>query len=506
MEGRLESKSVEMIFEEVADSVVSIRVGIKQGEFIGQGQGSGFVFSKEGYIVTNNHVVEDFDAELGIEVVFTDGTIVRGDFVAADPDSDLAALKVILPEGIKPLTLSDSSKIKVGEPVIAVGNPFGLGSSLTTGIVSQTHRTLATDSGYLIPSVIQFDAAVNPGNSGGPLLNQEGYVIGVTTAGILKSVGEGISFAIPSNTVKKVVQSLIDNGEYIHPWTGIRGTELTLRVAEAMNLTTTKGVLIVDIVEKSPAEAAGLRGGNQTITIFGQFVTIGGDVIVQIDDVTIRTFEDLVAYVDENKSPGDIINIIILRENAELTMPLTVGELPQADQYPYYANVKVNVFSNQTAILDFLYRPSGGDSVWDAIKNRPNWGILLGTTTNMVEKMSSLTSYEVLSKQISEDDFWQDEAWHSDGAWLIRIQVDLTESSDWQINENNYKLTINDPWKPFGFLDSINITSTDFSVTEYSYIPNSASDLTEGSVQDNYLLWLNTQTRKSPETYIITFK
>lgn len=506
LETRIEGKTADMIFEEVAGSVVSVRVSVMLDGTVWQAQGSGFVFSNEGYIVTNNHVVEGFEEDLGIEVVFMDGTIIRGDFAASDPENDLAVLIVTLPEGVESLSLGDSSKIKVGEPVIAIGNPFGLGSSLTTGIVSQTHRSLTTDSGYLIPSVIQIDAAINPGNSGGPLLNYEGEVIGVTTAGISKLIGEGIGFAIPSNTVKRVVQSLIDKGEYIHPWTGIQGIELDLQIVEAMNLNTTKGVLIVNVVENSPAEAAGLREGNQTTTIFDQPLKIGGDVIIQVDDVEIGTFEDLVSYVDENKGPGDTINITVLRHGAKVTIPLTLGERPLASQYPAYVNVKIDVFDDQTTILDVSYRPAGGDRIWESIKNRPHWDILLGVTTSMVEEMLNMTEHEVISKEITENDFWQDEGWHSGGGWLIRVHVNLTESPNWQKNGDAFKLTIHDPWKPFGFLDAVNITSTGFSIIGYGYTPASATDITTGNAQEGYLLWLNTQFKESPETYIIKFK
>lgn len=505
LQSRNESKTVDMLFEEVSNSVVSIKVGVVRSGFTGQAQGSGFVFSDEGYIVTNNHVVEDFEAELGIEVVFMDGTLVPGELVASDPESDLAVSRITLPEGIEPLPLGDSSKIRVGEPVIAIGNPFGLGGSITTGIVSQTRRTLTTDTGYLIPSVIQFDAAINPGNSGGPLLNYEGEVIGVTTAGILKAVGEGIGFAIPSNTVKKVIRSLIEKGEYIHPWTGIQGMKLTLQIAESMKLNTTKGILITDVVKYSPAEIAGLREGNQTIMIYGQPVTIGGDVIVQVDEVEVRNFEDLVAYINENKNPRDTINLTVLRHGVKLLIPLTLGERPLANQYPGYANVKINVFNNQTAIVNFAYRPLGGESTWESIKDRPHWPILIGVAMSMTGNMLNVTRGDLLSKEITENDFWQDEDWRGGGAWLIKVTVNLTESPNWERNGETFKLTIHDPWKPFGFLDAVNITSTDFSIIDYNYTPTSATDITEGSIQENYLLWLSTQFKESPETYVVKF-
>ncbi|MEM3737242.1 MAG: trypsin-like peptidase domain-containing protein [Candidatus Bathyarchaeia archaeon] len=321
-------KTADRVFEAVAGSIVSIKVGVMQDGLVSESEGSGFVFSDEGYILTNNHVVEGFEAQLGIEVIFMDGTTVRGRFVSADPYSDIAVLKVDLPSGVRPLTLGNSSSVKVGEPVIAIGNPLGLGGSLTTGVVSQTHRSLEMREGFSIYNVIQFDAAVNPGNSGGPLLNYREEVIGITTATVPKLYGEGLGFAVPSNMVKRVATSLVERGEFKHPWIGIVALSLDLKIAEAMNLNVTRGVLIVDVVEGSPAESAGLRGGTHPITILGQTMEIGGDIIVQVDGVEVRTLEDLGAYLDEYKSPGDTINVTILRHGVKLTIPLNLGERP----------------------------------------------------------------------------------------------------------------------------------------------------------------------------------
>jgi S1-C subfamily serine protease len=323
---KLGVKTAAMIYEEAVGSVVSLKVGVKEQGSVGLSQGSGFVFDMQGHIVTNNHVVEGLDPQLGIEVVFTDGTTVEGVLVAADPYSDLAMLKAKLPEGVRPLQLGDSSMLRVGEPVVAIGNPFGLGVSLTTGVVSQTHRTLSVD-GFLIPSVIQLDAAINPGNSGGPLLNYQGEVIGVNTAIMGEAAqSSGVGFAIPSNIVKKVATTLIADGKYRHSWIGFIGVPVSLKIAEAMGLNTTQGILVVEVASDSPASRAGLKGGNKSITILGESVTVGGDVIVQVDEMKVKTFEDLSAYLEENTQPGDTIVLTILRENVKQRLTVTLGE------------------------------------------------------------------------------------------------------------------------------------------------------------------------------------
>jgi len=469
----LESRSAEMVYKEVAPSVVSINTGITEG--------SGFVFSREGYIITNHHVVGGVGDDTVIEVTFMDGTAVRGEIVAADPYVDLAVLKVNLPKGVKPLTLGDSSKVKVGEPVLVLGNPLGYPSSLTAGIVSQTHRSMEAEGNYVVPAVIQFDAAVNPGSSGGPVLNYEGEVIGVVT----QALGEGMGFAIPSNTVKKVVQSLLATGVYEHTYIGISGRMLDLRTAEELNLNTTTGILITKVAEDSPAASAGL---------------LENDVIVQVDGVEVRDFEDLVAYSEEHR-PGDTINLTVLREGKKLLLPLTLGERQPPAYLPFYANVKINVLDDEEVVVDFSTRPN---IAWPLVKNAPNWNVTVEEVSSYTEEMLNTTDYKVLSREITESEFWKDEEWQSGGAWLVRIQVNLTHSPNWQKNGDKFTLTIQDPWKPEGFLDAVNITSTGLSITNYSYTPTSATDVTVGGIQEGYLLWLNTATEESPETYTVT--
>lgn len=314
------------LYRKVKDSVVLIRAVARGGE----NQGSGFVYDKTGHIVTNYHVVEDAES---IDVVFLDGSTFRasGD-VRQDPYSDLAILLIDAPPMIlKPLPLGDSSRLEVGTPVVAVGNPFGLSGTLTTGVVSQVGRSLreAVTGRYMIPNVIQIDAAINPGSSGGPLLNYKGEVIGITTA-IFSETGAfaGVGFAIPSNTVRREAPLLIAEGRYEHPFVGIEGVGLTSDLAQAMNIETTKGLLIIRVSPGGPAEKAGLRGGTREIEVMGRVFLVGGDIIVKVDDVEVRDIDDLSAYLEENTTPGQKISVTILRQGQEKTLQLTLGVRP----------------------------------------------------------------------------------------------------------------------------------------------------------------------------------
>ena len=322
----------ERIYDSVKDSVVMIRViAVVQGFFgpaYASKEGSGFVYDNLGHIVTNYHVIEDAKK---IEVYFLDKTILEASLVGSDPYSDLAVIEVKPgKKELKPLVLGDSSELRVGQPVVAVGSPFGLSGSLTQGVISQLGRVLRTPGGRLVPNVIQFDAAVNPGNSGGPLLDYSGRVIGVTTA-IASQTGQfsGIGFAIPSNIVRKVVKSLILRGEYKHPWLGILGVNVTPEIAEAMNLPQAYGFLITKVAEGSPADKAGLRAGNQTFRLSdGTVITIGGDVIQGVDGVKVIGIEELLAYLEENVKPGDEITLTIYRAGKKMDISLVVGAFP----------------------------------------------------------------------------------------------------------------------------------------------------------------------------------
>jgi serine protease Do len=299
-----------------------------------QALGSGFVWDKEGYIVTNHHVVDDADK---IQVTFSDGVTLTGKLVGSDSDSDLAVIKVENPGfTLTPISVSDSAKVKVGQVAVAIGNPFGLENTMTAGIVSALGRTIpvseseADGSTYSIPDIIQTDAPINPGNSGGPLVNNQGALIGVNTA-IESSTNSsaGVGFAIPSNIVQRVVPELIKNGKYEHPYLGISGLSLTPDIAKAMKLSETqRGALVEDIQADSPAEKAELRGSDRQVTIDGQNVRVGGDVIIAIDDTSVKEIEDVIAYLASHTSVGQKVKLTILREGKEQTVEVTLMARP----------------------------------------------------------------------------------------------------------------------------------------------------------------------------------
>lgn len=298
--------------------------------------GSGFVWDKEGHIVTNNHVVGGADK---IEVTFSDGTIVPATLVGADPDSDLAVLKVEVPAAqLEPVQMGDSSAVKVGELAIAIGNPFGLEGTMTTGIISAIGRSLPTDQtslqSYTIPDIIQTDAPINPGNSGGVLIDAQGQLLGVTSA--IESpvrANSGVGFAIPSAIVKNVVPALIKDGKYVHTWLGISGTTLVPDLAKAMNLDAgQRGALVEEIMPNSPAEKAGLRSSNQQVSIDGQTTNVGGDVITAIDGQQILQMDDLIAYLARSTKVDQKVTLTILRDGKQETLDVTLAARPSTEE------------------------------------------------------------------------------------------------------------------------------------------------------------------------------
>jgi S1-C subfamily serine protease len=305
------------IFDAVKDSVVLIETDV--------GQGSGFVYSKGGYIITNNHVVEDATT---IRVTFISGNMSRASIVGRDPYSDIAVVQVtdVSTDELHPIYLGNSSALVVGEPVVAIGNPFGLSQTITSGIVSQVRRELAATGNFRIVDVIQLDAAINPGNSGGPLVNMHGEAVGVNTA--IVEGAEGLGFAIPSDTVRRELPELIATGSYKHPWLGISGLSLDVDIAEEMSLNVTQGVLIADVAAGGPAAMAGLQGGTYVKTINGAQVALGGDVIIGINNIAVRDFNELVIYMERETTPGQTVELTILRSDQKLVRPLTLGVRP----------------------------------------------------------------------------------------------------------------------------------------------------------------------------------
>ena len=354
-------ETLERIYQDVGPSVVNIQVVEKQEagenpfqmlpgwpfgtpspqqppqEQYRRGSGSGFVWDKEGHVVTNNHVVEGADK---IQVTFSDGTTVLGTVVGADVDSDLAVVQVDMPaDALHPVRLADSTQVKVGQLAVAIGNPFGLENTMTVGFISALGRSLPAESdgegpSYTISDVIQTDAPINPGNSGGVLVDDDGAVIGVTSA-IVSPVraSAGIGFAIPSAIVQKVVPVLIETGHYVYPWLGISGTSLDPDLAQAMDLDPNRhGALVIEVVPNGPADEAGLHGSARTITVDGVERRIGGDVIVAIDDQPIKEFDDLVAYLVNSTEVGQQITLTILRDGHERQVEVTLGERPEAEK------------------------------------------------------------------------------------------------------------------------------------------------------------------------------
>jgi S1-C subfamily serine protease len=302
-----------------------------------RGLGSGFVWDKEGYIVTNNHVVASADK---ITVVFAEGTSISGKVVGADPDSDLAVVQVDLPaDRLQPVQVADSNQLKVGQLAIAIGNPFGLEGTMTVGFVSALGRSLPVKTGdaqgarYTIPEIIQTDAPINPGNSGGVLVDDQGRVIGVTAA--IESpvqANAGIGFAIPSAIVQKVVPVLIETGHYDHPWLGISGTSLTPELNEAMKLKSDqRGVLVGTVTSGSPADRAGLRGGDREVEIEGQPMRVRGDVIIAIDGQPVKKFDDLVTYLVRSTTVGQTIALTVLRQGKTEAVKVTLAARPKQE-------------------------------------------------------------------------------------------------------------------------------------------------------------------------------
>jgi S1-C subfamily serine protease len=322
------------LYDRVNPGVVAILIVGDQGG----GLGSGFVFDTKGNIVTNYHVVE---GAKDLEVDFSSGLKVRGTVIGTDLDSDLAVVKVNVPaDQLVPLTLGDSDIVRVGEQVVAMGNPFGLSGTMTLGIVSAKGRTLdsmrqSSSGGYFSSGdIIQTDASINPGNSGGPLINLKGEVIGInrairttsTTAGG-EPINSGIGFAVPINIVKRVAPMLVKSGKYDYPYLGISfHPNMSLLDFEAIGAKQTSGAYIADVTPGGPGEQAGLRAGKRKTDIQG--LNAGGDIVIAVETREVREFGDLIGYILENKSPGDKVTVTILRDNEKKEVVITLGKRP----------------------------------------------------------------------------------------------------------------------------------------------------------------------------------
>ena len=318
------SLSLVELFEKSEEGVVRIDV-VKINSFReGNSVGSGFVFDLFGNIITNAHVIDNAD---NITVTFLDGSQYNASIVGMDKFTDIAVINVEeKPDYLHPLEIGDSSTLKVGEPVAAIGNPFGLSGSMTSGIVSQIGRLLPShDTGFSIPNVIQTDAAINPGNSGGPLLNMNGKVMGINTA-IQSGTGQsaGIGFAVPSNTISKVVPVLITEGKYSHPWIGISGQDINPDLAKIRNLNHSKGFLIVTVIPDSPAEMAGLKGVSEIEKIDNKEYPKDGDIIISVDGKEVRKISDILIHLQEEKSVGDEMILGIIRNGEQMDIILTL--------------------------------------------------------------------------------------------------------------------------------------------------------------------------------------
>ena len=318
------------IFERTEAGTVRVEVQRVNQISESNGVGSGFVFDRSGHIITNSHVI---DGANKIIVTFLDGRSYNAELIGTDPFTDIAVVKVVADRAlINPLLLGDSSNLKVGEQIAAIGNPFGLSGSMTSGIVSQLGRLLPAQDGFFqIPDVIQTDAAINPGNSGGPLLNMRGEVVGINTA-IQSGTGEftGVGFAVPSQTVAKIVPSLIKNGEYNHPWLGISGRDIVPDLANVLGLTDAKGFLVVTVVDDSPAAKAGLHGSTQTKEVDGVNYPVDGDIIVAVDGIEVRKIDDILIHLQRQKAVGDEMVLDVIRDGRTTSFTLVLEERPKS--------------------------------------------------------------------------------------------------------------------------------------------------------------------------------
>ena len=329
----IDGTSLSDLYSQVKDSIVVITGVVSYQSFFRTAyttvQGSGFVceYDDSFYVITNNHVVSGAS---DIVVTFSDGDAYAAEIIGSDPYADLSVLTVDAPENeFIPLTISSPSDLRVGDPVVAIGTPLGLDTTMTTGIISQLGRTIEESlaGSFPIANIIQTNVAINPGNSGGPLLNYQGEVIGITAAIIEDS--EGIGFAIPSDTIIKELDEIINDGSYTgHSWLGISGVDMTYEIAQALEVDVTYGWLVTYVVDNSAASLAGLQGGYQQRLIVDTYVIVGGDIIISIDGHRIINGDSLMSYLESETSPSQVITLTIVRDNTLLNVPVELASRP----------------------------------------------------------------------------------------------------------------------------------------------------------------------------------